>query len=466
MNQIRIFIFYFNIFCMIYTLMLSLVYILQLFISYYSILKNNKKEISNDYENYLYSANLLPISIIVPTHNEQENIVHNIKDLMQLDLPEFELIVVNDGSVDNTHDLIVKEFELSMVEHAIKISIPTKEVNGVYFNKKYPKLLYVDKMNGGKSDALNAGINASLYPLFVCIDADSRIESDAILRLATEFIKDSTTVVAGGRVRIANGSVINNGKWESFTLPENSIEKFQIVEYFRYFLSGRVSWGKLNSLLIVSGAFGIFNKQLVIELGGYKTNTIGEDMEIVVRIHEHMRKNKKPYKVIFDENAVCWTQGPMSYKDLRSQRRRWQIGLFDTLLAFKKMIMNPRYGVIGLLAIPYSWLFELLGAVIEVFGYFIIILAIFMGQLSIFFFVLFLLLTTALGVILSVGGLILENKVHANKMSAKQCLSLVLYAILENFGYRQYITLCRVEGMIKYRKLRHSWGKISRKRFN
>lgn len=448
---------------MAFTLLLSLIYIFQLIISFILVRKNDKFRQSNDFGRYVDSENLLPISLLIPAYNEQENIVQNIKSLMTIDYPHFEICVVNDGSTDKTHDLIVEAFKLYKIESSVKTAIPTKEVRGVYYNIDYPNLIYVDKENGGKSDALNAGINISSYPLFACLDADSRIEPDALLKLSTEFLKNSETIVAGGLVRIANGFKIRDGVVSGFSMPPTMVERFQIVEYYRSFLSGRVSWGATNSMLIVSGAFGVFKKDAVIEVGGYKTNTIGEDMEIVVRLHRHFKGHKRKYKVIFCEDAVCWTQGPMSMNDVRSQRRRWQIGLLDTLLSHKSMFLNPLYGFVGLFAIPYNWIFELLGAVIEVLGYFIIPFSLIMGELNIFFFIVYFLLAALLGVLLSLGSLILEQYTRKSIMTAKQCLSLSIYTILENFGYRQIVTLFRLEGILKYRKLRKTWGKIKRK---
>ena len=463
MTYIRYFISFFNYFCMAFTILLSIIYIVQLAISFVKVRKNNRAKQSNDYGRYVSSENLLPISLLIPAYNEEENIVSNIKSLMKMDYPQFEIIVINDGSTDKTHERIIESFGLYKIETAIKTSIPTKEVHGIYYNIEYPNLIYVEKENGGKSDALNAGINISSYPLFACLDADSRIEPDALLKLSIEFLKNTDTIVAGGLVRIANGFKIRDGRVSGFSMPEKMIERFQIVEYFRSFLSGRVSWGATNSMLIVSGAYGVFKKQAVIEIGGYKTNTIGEDMEIVVRLHRYMRAHRRKYKIIFCEDSVCWTQGPMSVADIRSQRRRWQIGLFDTLISHKSLFLNPRYGSVGLMAIPYNWVFELFGAVVEVLGYFIIPFSLVMGELNIFFFVVYFLLAVLLGVILSLGSLILEQYTRKSVMSAKQCLSLSLYALLENFGYRQMITLFRLEGIFKYRKLRKTWGKIKRK---
>lgn len=283
--------------------------------------------------------------------------------------------------------------------------------------------------------------------------------------LSLEFIKDSRTVVAGGIVRIANGSKIVDGEFRGFSMPKKLVERFQIVEYYRSFLSGRVFWSASNSLLVVSGAFGLFRKETVIEVGGYKRNTIGEDMEIVVRIHRYLRKKKIKYRVIFNELSICWTQGPMSMKDIRSQRRRWQIGLMDTLISHRAMTFNPRYGMVGMFSVPYNWIFELFGAVIETIGYFLIPFSLIMGELNMFFFVMYFLLAVMLGIILSEGSLVLEQYTHRAAMTAKQSISISIYAVLENFGYRQMISLFRVEGILKYRKLRKTWGKIKRKEF-
>ena len=462
-TYVRYFISFFNYFCMAFTILLSIIYIVQLIMSFVKVRKNDKARQSNDFGRYVESENLLPISLLIPAYNEEENIVSNIKSLLKIDYPLFEIVVVNDGSTDRTHDKIVESFGLYKIESAVRTSIPTKDVRGVYYNIEYPNLIYVDKENGGKSDALNAGINISSYPLFACLDADSRIEPDALLKLSIEFLKNTDTIVAGGLVRIANGFKIRDGRVSGFSMPEKMVERFQIVEYYRSFLSGRVSWGATNSMLIVSGAFGVFKKQAVIEVGGYKTNTIGEDMEIVVRLLRYMRSHKRKYKIIFCEDSVCWTQGPMSVADIRSQRRRWQIGLFDTLISHKGLFLNPRYGMIGLMAIPYNWIFELFGAVVESLGYVIIPFSLLMGELNMFFFTMYFLLAVMLGVILSIGSLILEQYTRKSVMSAKQCLSLSLYAILENFGYRQLITVFRLEGILKYRKLRKTWGKIKRK---
>ena len=445
---------------MSYTVLLSIAYLIQLIVSYFRLRKERKEELTDDYENYQNSDNLMPITLIVPAYNEQENIVRNVRSLMKLNYPQFEIVVVNDGSTDKTHFNMVEAFGLKKINQSVKVSIPTQEINGIYYNGKYPNLTYVDKENGGKSDALNAGINVSKYPLFACLDADSRIEKDSLLMLGEAFLKDSSTVVAGGFVRIANGSLIEDGEFKGFEIPKKNIERFQIVEYFRSFLYGRVAWGK--SLLIVSGAFGLFRKDAVIEVGGYKNNTLGEDMESFVRMHHKFRKERRKYNVKFLDRAVCWTQCPMSFNDLRGQRRRWQVGLFDSLISHIRMLFNPRYGTVGLLSMPYNFMFELLGVVVEALGYLIIPFSVIMGELNPFYFVMYLLLSVFLGTMLSVGGLLLEQYTRKGCFSAQQIMKLSLYAFLENLGYRQLIVLCRLEGIIRFKKYRKNWGKIKR----
>ena len=466
LNVVRKFIVVFNYFCMSFTLLLSVIYIIQMIVSYLRVTKEYKMLYSDDFRRFSHSKNLLPITLIIPAYNEQENIVQNVRSLMKINYPQFEVIVVNDGSTDLTRQFMIDSFEMTVMESAVRAQIPTKRVVGVYHTKKFPNLFFIDKENGGKSDALNAGINASSYPLFTCLDADSRLEKDALLRLAMAFIKNSSTIVAGGIVRIANGSRIIDGEFCGFTMPKKLIERFQMVEYYRSFLSGRVFWASTNSMLVVSGAFGLFRKSAVIDVGGYKTNTIGEDMEIIVRLHNYMRRKKLKYKIIFNEFSVCWTQGPMSVADIRSQRRRWQIGLFDSLITHRRMFLNPRYGIVGLFSIPYNWIFELFGAVVETIGYLLIPFSLLMGELNMFFFITYFLLSVILGVMLSEGSLVLEQITHKSAMSVKQSIAISIYAILENFGYRQMISLFRVEGILKYRKLRKTWGKIKRKEFD
>jgi cellulose synthase/poly-beta-1,6-N-acetylglucosamine synthase-like glycosyltransferase len=463
--MIREIILKFNIFIIYYVISINFIYFLQLILSAFSLYRYIRKIRYSDYQNYTTSTNMIPISILVPAYNEEETIVDNVKSLLYLNYPEFEVVVINDGSKDNTLEKLIESFELKLIDQPVRTLLKTQKIKGVYRNLDIPNLVVVDKENGGKADALNAGINVSRYPIFASIDADSILETDSLVRVIMPFIEDKETVAVGGIVRIANGSKIRRGLIQKVDLPKSRIALFQIIEYLRAFLTGRMGWDALNSLLIVSGAFGAFKKDVAIEVGGYTTGTIGEDMEIIVRLHKFMRKQKRKYKIKFIPDPVCWTQAPENLKDLKSQRRRWQIGLMDSLFRHKEMFFNPKYGVIGLYAYPYFFFFEMLGPIIEVVGYILIPLSYIFGILNVRYFVLFFAAAVLYGILLSVGAILLEEYTFNRYPYLSQILKLTLYAILENFGYRQLTSLYRFEGIFKFRRLKHSWGKIKRTSF-
>jgi cellulose synthase/poly-beta-1,6-N-acetylglucosamine synthase-like glycosyltransferase len=455
----------FNYFIIYYVLVINFIYFIQLILAAFNLSDYVKKIRYSDYKKYITSDNMIPISILVPAYNEQETIVENIKSLISLNYPKFEVIVINDGSKDETLNRVIQEFDLKEVHQPVRYRINTNKIRGIYKNLDIPNLIVVDKENGGKADALNAGINISNYPIVTSIDADSILESDSLVRVVMPFIEDKKTIAVGGIVRIANGSVIKRGRVVDIGLPKSRVAMFQIVEYLRAFLTGRVGWDAVNSLLIVSGAFGAFKKDAVIEVGGYAKNTIGEDMELIVKMHDYLLRNKRKYRIKFVPDPVCWTQAPETLKDLRSQRRRWHIGLMDSLLKYKRMFFNPRYKQIGLIAVPYFWLFEMMGPVIEIIGYVMIPLAYIFGLLNLKYFLLFFAASILYGILLSLGAILLEEYTFNKYPTLKQLMKLSLYGVLENFGYRQLTTLYRIEGIVKFRKMKHSWGKIKRVSF-
>ncbi|WP_252130683.1 glycosyltransferase family 2 protein [Clostridium caldaquaticum] len=457
---------YFNNFVLYYVLCINFIYFLQLILSAFSLSDYIRKILYSDFKKYVASDNMILISVLVPAFNEEETIVENIKSLLSLNYPTFEIVVVNDGSKDETLNKVLKSFNLKLVNQPIRSIIKTKKVRGIYKSLDIPNLVVIDKENGGKADALNVGINVSRYPIFAAIDADSILENDSLVRVIMPFIENRKTIAVGGIVRIANGSSVKGGMIKNVGLPKNNVAMFQIVEYLRAFLTGRMGWDSMGSLLIISGAFGAFKKSNVIEVGGYTANTIGEDMELVVKLHEYMRKNKREYNIKFIPDPVCWTQAPERLKDLRSQRRRWQIGLMDSLLRHKKILFNPKYGSIGLIAAPYFWLFEMFGPVIEILGYILIPLSYIVGILNVRFFILFLAASILYGVILSIGAILLEEYTFNKYPTLRQLFKLTFYGIIENFGYRQLTVLYRIEGIIRFQRLKHSWGKFKRQNFN
>lgn len=441
----------------IYFLAVNLFYLLLIVLSWSSLdrfVKNIRSDITPVGE---YTK---PISVVVPCYNEEETILDNLKSLLDLDYPTFEIVIVNDGSTDNTLQKVIQAYRLRKIDFEVNLQIPCSQIRGVYSSFEHPDLKIVDKVNGGKADALNAGINVSRYPLFCAIDADCIIEKDALFRIVKPYLKYDETVAVGGMIRIANGCTIKNGVLIESEVPKKLIEQFQIIEYFRAFLSSRIGWQRLNALLIISGAFGLFKKSAVVEVGGY-IKTIGEDMELTARIHERFREKKIPYRIDFTSDAVCWTQAPQNLKDLKGQRLRWHRGLADSLWSHKKMFLNPKYGFVGMLSMPYFVLVELLGPVFELIGYLVFILSVYTNTSNINIFYTFL-LAYLFGILFSFSAIFLEEISYGRYKKPHEILQLFSIAIFEQFGYRQITVFWRFISFFNYKKHKHSWGSIKR----
>ena len=433
----------------------------------FPIVKNYVHEIETIELKRIFETTLFyPISVITPAHNEAETISESVKSFLQLEYPQFEVIVVNDGSTDETIEVLKKQFNLKKSYRTVLQQIKTKPIRQLYTSTDYPELVVVDKENGGKADSLNAGINVSRYPLVCILDADSILERSSLLKASRPFIERPETVISGGIVRIANGCRIEAGEVLSVGLPKDRLVKFQVVEYLRAFLFGRVAWSYFNALLIVSGAFGIFKKSVVIEVGGYNPKTVGEDMELVVRTHRILRKKKRPYRITFVPDPVCWTEAPTQIAYLGKQRNRWQRGLFDSLFFNRQMIFNPRYGIVGLGAMPFFLLMEFFGPLVEFSGYFVFALSVYFHLVHLLFTILFLLVAIGLGVILSVGSLVLEELTFHRYPKVSDVVNLYAYGFLENFGYRQAHTWWRVRGIIERLLGKESWGEMKRESFS
>ena len=403
-----------------------------------------------------------PISVIVPAYNEQATIIENITSLLALNYPVFEIVVVNDGSKDETLRTITEHFHLRRTTMVPELLLPCNDILATYASFEIPNLIVVDKKNGGKADALNAGINLSKYPLVCGIDADCVIEKDALLRIVRPFLQNEDTIAAGGIVRIANGCTIKDGRLIKAELPKKPVVIFQILEYFRAFLSSRIGWDQVNGLLIISGAFGLFRKSSVIEAGGYK-RTIGEDMELTLNLHDYFRSHRRKYRIDFVSDAVCWTQAPDTIKGLKTQRIRWHRGLIDSLTRHIHMLVNPSYGVIGLFSMPYFFFVEMSGPLIELTGYVILLLSVISGALSYFFIFVFI-MAYLYGLLFSLSAILLEQYAY-RRYSTREILRLMLFALLEQLSYRQLTVFYRVSAFFNYRKGSRSWGTIKRTGF-
>ena len=454
-----------NYISLFYVLTISTIYLIQLISASLGLREYSRSLKYTDYARYVFSDNMVPISVLVPAYNESATIVDNTRNLLSLDFGHYEVIVVNDGSKDNTLELLKDAFHLIQIDQPYKRSIPTQEVRALYRSADYPNLVVLDKENGGKADALNAGINVSMYPVFVSIDADSILERSSLAKIIYAFMIDPKCVAVGGIIRIASGCEIVDGELREIDLSNKPLLMLQTNEYLRAFLTGRIGFHKMGMLLIISGAFGAFNKQLVIDAGGYTPKCIGEDMELVVKLHRHMLRGKRAYSIKFLPDPVCWTQPPDTLRDLKKQRKRWHIGLIDTLLRHRDMAFRPEYGRVGLLCLPYFWIFELIGPVFEVMGYISVPLSFILGVVDLHFMLSFFLVAVLYGIILSVGALLMEENTFRKYPRISQIMKLFLYAVLDNFGYRQLNTIFKVEAMVGYRKNKSSWGSIQRRKF-
>jgi cellulose synthase/poly-beta-1,6-N-acetylglucosamine synthase-like glycosyltransferase len=464
-------------------------------VAFQRVRHNLRSRAYEDLDIVLHSPFTPPLSIIVPAYNEEKTIVESLSSLTRLRFPRMEIIVVNDGSTDRTLGTLIDAFGFRRMEITYEDRITTQPVRGFYekqhgLPKNVTRWVVVDKANGGKADALNAGINASACPLFVSMDADSVVDESALLQAFRVMLQDERVVAVGGQVALANGCHVREGRVEEVGLPASSLARFQVVEYTRSFSVGRTALSRLNSILIISGVFGIFRKDVVIKVGGYLTrfltaklvheyvgnsrDTVCEDMEIIVRIQRYIREKRLPYRVSYTPQPLCWTEAPENLASLGKQRNRWMRGLIETLVYHRALLFNPRYGSLGWFACPFFLLFELVGAPLEFFGYLVLPILYALDLMSTKFLLLFFLVSVAYGTLVSVSALVTSawseggGLTHCAESallryrSPRQLAVLLLYAVIENLGYRQLTLWWRIRGFWAYCRSEKGWEKFER----
>ena len=454
----------FNYFVIVYFLAINSIYLTLYCISFVEVLEHAKREVFGGLDELFTSKYAPPVSVLVPAYNEELTIVEGIRSLLTLRYSQHEVVVINDGSKDRTLEVLIEEFGLYESDQPIRKQIDTAPIRGVYAAQN-ERLIVVDKENGGRSDALNAGICASKYPFVLLTDADVIMEEDALLRIARPLVESSGVAAVGGIIRVANGCKIEKGRVVEPRTPKKAVPTFQIVEYLRAFVASRVGWSKLNCLLIISGAFGMFRRRDIIDSGGLATDTVAEDMEVTLRLHRTLRDNDREYRIAFVPDPVAWTEVPDTLRVLRRQRDRWHRGLIEMVFRYKRMLFNPRYGTVGLLAMPYYLLFEFLGPIIELSGYVALVAGLFLGLINWPFAVLFFCASVGLGVFLSVTAVLLEELRLRRYPRWRDLLKLTLYGVLENFGYRQINTFWRVMAIVSFIRKKSDWGDMERKGF-
>jgi hypothetical protein len=408
------------------------------------------------------------VSIIAPAYNEEPNIVDNVRSLLSLHYNNYEVVVVNDGSKDDTLRQLIMAFELVKVDFAINTRIKTESVRGIYRSesKALERLVVIDKENGGKADALNAGINVAKNDLILCIDADCIIEPDAVLKLVKPFMDEPVRVIgAGGVVRIANSCEVQHGRLVKVHMPDNLLSRFQVLEYLRGFLMGRLAWSRINGLLIVSGALGLFDKDIVIKAGGYSTKTVGEDMELIIRMRKYMHKHKLPYKLVYTPEPLCWTEAPANLNVLGRQRNRWSRGTLESLLMHRDILFNPRYGTLGMLSFPYWLLVEWLGPILEFIGLIILVTLIALGLVHWTYSLILFAMVYAFVLVISTLTIIYEELSYRQYTSGRDLIKLWILSFLEPFIYHPLILFWEIKGNFDFLTGKKAWGKMSRNGF-
>ncbi len=400
-----------------------------------------------------------PVSILAPAYNEETTIISSVYSLLKLKFIEYEIIIINDGSGDATLERLLEHFNLYSVAVPQDLTLKHQRIRNIYRSHEYKNLMIIDKENGGKADALNSAINISSYPLICCVDADTILEEDSILRGIDKLVIDNRVIAVGGAIGITNGSEIKDHKLTKRKVPKKLLEGFQTLEYLRGFFAGRVGWQNSNGLILISGAFGIFKKDLILKIGGYR-HTIGEDFDLLIRMRRYCYEHKIEHQVSFVSEIVCWTQCPSDYTSLLKQRNRWHRGLLETLYYHRKIILNPKYGIVGMVATPYFIFIEALGPLITFIGTISILLLYIYGFINSYTIVLFFALEFVWGITLNIFSLYLDLFTKHSYKGYLSYIILILLSFIEPFIYKP---LLKAElFMATFNFMNSSWGEIKR----
>ncbi|APG61341.1 transmembrane family-2 glycosyl transferase [Christiangramia salexigens] len=459
------------IFFLIYGGILLSLYLTGVILASQAIRRTKKRSIFLQPADIVSATDIPSVTIIAPAYNEGLTIIENVKSLLSIQYPYFELILVNDGSKDNSLELLIDKFDLVKQDATfITQPIPTASVKHIYRStkNKYTHLTVIDKNNGGKADAMNAGVNFANTELVIFTDVDCIIEQDAILKMVRPYLEenDKEIIGCGGGIGIANDSIIKNGNLAELRLPSGIVPMIQVVEYLRAFLLGRMAWTEVNGLMLISGAFGMYPRKRVIEVGGFNPNTVGEDFELCVRLRRYMEDLKKPYKMVYLPETLCWTEAPSDYNILIRQRDRWARGLWETLSLHRGMLFNTKYRQMGFLYYPYWLIFEFGAPIVEFFGVLFLIVFTFFGWINWSFSILLFCLTYLIGCIFSTVAIFMYVSNFNHYTKSKQIAELLLAAYLEPFLYHPFLVYGQIKGY--YKKLfdiKSGWGNMTRKGF-
>lgn len=448
---------------MAYSLLYTLYLAVSVIVGSFRLYRGKKQR---QYDNCYLDDIHLPISIIVPAYNEEVTIVDAINSLLKLDYKTYEIVIVDDGSKDKTSQILIAAFHMKKIDLPIHLVVPCEEEEYAYKTYAYKvPITLVRKVNGGsKADANNMGINASSYPYFLCMDADSLLQGNSLKEVAIPVLENENTIAVGGSIRILNDTKIRDGKIVNYQLPKNTLAAFQSMEYDRSFLLSRLFFDQINGSPNVSGAFGLFKKDVVVAVGGYDPAAIGEDMDLIMHLHQHCRDNKIPYGVRYASGAVCWTQAPETFKDLRSQRNRWHLGLKQNLRKYKKMILSPKYAALGLITLPAFILFEALSPIVEVLGLASIIVSLCLGLGNALSMLILIGVFALFGVGISLISYVSRAFTDDLKINVKDFFRILGLCFFELFFLHAYLLVVRFLATFKSSKKKLVWKSLTRKK--
>lgn len=418
-----------------------------------------KNELRRDY--------YVPVTVVVPAYNESVTIEATVRSLLALKYSIYEIVVVDDGSADDTSEVLIRAFSMKQVARPIQRKLECQPEEAVFETRSFKApVTLIRKKNGGKADALNMGINAARYPYFICMDADSVLQYDSLEKIVRPVLEDDHVLAVGGTVRPCNGAQIKDGHLVRYRMPKKLLACMQVLEYDRSFLASRILFDKFNGSIIISGAFGLFQKSAVIQVGGYDTGSMGEDMELIVKLHVYCRENRIPYRIRYAADAICWTQVPERFRDLVKQRKRWHIGLFQSMMEFRRIFLNPKYGMVSFVSYMYFLLYELLSPYIEVFGVLTVLLAFGVDLINVPFMILFFLIYALYSAVLSLTAFF--SRVHTAdlKLTFPDMAKAVGLCFFEVSCLRFALAWVRMSALFGYRRKKAQWGRIERKKIH
>lgn len=425
----------------------------------------SEKRKNEKMKSQLYHDLYIPISILVPAHNEEQTIVDTVRSLLEQDYPLFEIIVVNDGSTDQTAALMIDYFQMHEISRPIRRVIPCKQESAIYEAVvQGTSITLVCKENGGKADSLNMGINISSYPYFVCMDADSMLQKNSLYEIIKPVVENDDVIACGGKIAVSNGIRLEHGEVLNYSIPKQPLAAMQVLEYERSFLASRIFLNQFNGNLIISGAFGLFKKETVILAGGYDPTTMGEDMELVLRLHVFCRANRIKYSIEYTPDAICWSQVPSSLPDLIRQRRRWHIGMFESLRRHWYVLGKKEYGLMGTISFLYFWIYELCSPFIEIFGLITIVLSFAVNLLNLPFFIFFLSIYTLFACILTLTSFFTRHYMQKMRISFLDSIKAVILCGFELLGLRFILMFARLNALLFYKKKKNVWGSLKRQK--